>query len=131
MSLMYYFLLFFLTDLLGGVTLPSSSVLYNSFGIPASFWNFEVWGDYFLFSTEIITMQFAYFLFFYLLIVNLLQHACNISYFYWFTAKLVIIANNCPPLRKSEIEYYAMLAKVTVHHFHGSKFASLIRFAAW
>ncbi|KAL5994893.1 60S ribosomal protein L30 [Asimina triloba] len=25
--------------------------------------------------------------------------------------KLVIIANNCPPLRKSEIEYYAMLAK--------------------
>jgi len=44
---------------------------------------------------------------------------------YWFTAKLVIIANNCPPLRKSEIEYYAMLAKVTVHHFHGSKLASL------
>ncbi|XP_066375310.1 large ribosomal subunit protein eL30-like [Miscanthus floridulus] len=34
--------------------------------------------------------------------------------------KLVIIANNCPPLRKSEIEYYAMLAKVTVHHFHGN-----------
>merc|ERR1711974_359436 len=26
-------------------------------------------------------------------------------------AKLVIIANNTPPLRKSEIEYYAMLAK--------------------
>lgn len=36
------------------------------------------------------------------------------------TAKLVIIANNCPPLRKSEIEYYAMLAKVTVHHYHGN-----------
>ncbi|KAK1664287.1 hypothetical protein QYE76_052446 [Lolium multiflorum] len=35
-------------------------------------------------------------------------------------SKLVIIANNCPPLRKSEIEYYAMLAKVTVHHFHGN-----------
>uniref|UniRef100_A0A0E0C0N1 Ribosomal protein eL8/eL30/eS12/Gadd45 domain-containing protein n=1 Tax=Oryza meridionalis TaxID=40149 RepID=A0A0E0C0N1_9ORYZ len=35
-------------------------------------------------------------------------------------AKLVIISNNCPPLRKSEIEYYAMLAKVTVHHFHGT-----------
>ncbi|GJM88931.1 hypothetical protein PR202_ga05513 [Eleusine coracana subsp. coracana] len=34
--------------------------------------------------------------------------------------KLIIIANNCPPLRKSEIEYYAMLAKVTVHHFHGN-----------
>ncbi|CAD5176836.1 unnamed protein product [Musa acuminata subsp. malaccensis] len=36
--------------------------------------------------------------------------------------KLIIIANNCPPLRKSEIEYYAMLAKVGVHHFSGSKY---------
>ncbi|KAG6483792.1 60S ribosomal protein L30 [Zingiber officinale] len=35
-------------------------------------------------------------------------------------AKLIIIANNCPPLRKSEIEYYAMLAKVGVHHFSGN-----------
>ncbi|KAG5566376.1 hypothetical protein RHGRI_002087 [Rhododendron griersonianum] len=35
-------------------------------------------------------------------------------------AKLVIIANNCPPLRKSEIEYYAMLAKVGVHHYNGN-----------
>ncbi|KAL6180670.1 hypothetical protein ACLB2K_047330 [Fragaria x ananassa] len=26
--------------------------------------------------------------------------------------KLIIISNNCPPLRKSEIEYYAMLAKI-------------------
>jgi large subunit ribosomal protein L30e len=34
-------------------------------------------------------------------------------------AKLVIIAGNTPPLRKSELEYYAMLAKVTVHHFQG------------
>ncbi|KAF2300088.1 hypothetical protein GH714_008128 [Hevea brasiliensis] len=34
--------------------------------------------------------------------------------------KLVIIANNCPPLRKSEIEYYAMLAKVGVHHYNGN-----------
>ncbi|THU48601.1 hypothetical protein C4D60_Mb06t00720 [Musa balbisiana] len=34
--------------------------------------------------------------------------------------KLIIIANNCPPLRKSEIEYYAMLGKVGVHHFSGS-----------
>ena len=31
-------------------------------------------------------------------------------------AKLVIIANNCPALRKSEIEYYAMLAKTGVYH---------------
>eukprot|EP00744_Colponema_vietnamica_P000112 GILI01000215.1.p1 GENE.GILI01000215.1~~GILI01000215.1.p1 ORF type:complete len:112 (+),score=42.68 GILI01000215.1:79-414(+) len=35
-------------------------------------------------------------------------------------AKLVIISNNCPPLRKSEIEYYAMLAKTGVHHYTGN-----------
>ncbi|CBI24893.3 hypothetical protein VitviT2T_020585 [Vitis vinifera] len=34
--------------------------------------------------------------------------------------KLILISNNCPPLRKSEIEYYAMLSKVSVHHFHGN-----------
>mmetsp|Transcript_48580 Transcript_48580/g.96246 ORF Transcript_48580/g.96246 Transcript_48580/m.96246 type:complete len:114 (-) Transcript_48580:21-362(-) len=34
-------------------------------------------------------------------------------------AKLILIANNCPAVRKSEIEYYAMLAKTGVHHFHG------------
>merc|ERR1712146_622258 len=31
-------------------------------------------------------------------------------------SKLILISNNCPPLRKSEIEYYAMLAKTAVHH---------------
>ena len=35
-------------------------------------------------------------------------------------AKLVIISNNCPSVRKSEIEYYAMLAKSNVHHFAGN-----------
>ncbi|KAJ2637674.1 60S ribosomal protein L30 [Coemansia sp. RSA 1286] len=35
-------------------------------------------------------------------------------------AKLVIISGNTPPLRKSEIEYYAMLAKTSVHHFGGN-----------
>uniref|UniRef100_A0A1B6KNE0 Large ribosomal subunit protein eL30 n=1 Tax=Graphocephala atropunctata TaxID=36148 RepID=A0A1B6KNE0_9HEMI len=35
-------------------------------------------------------------------------------------AKLVIIGNNTPPLRKSEIEYYAMLAKTGVHHYSGN-----------
>merc|ERR1712141_717365 len=35
-------------------------------------------------------------------------------------AKLVIIATNTPQLRKSEIEYYAMLAKTGVHHFSGN-----------
>ena len=35
-------------------------------------------------------------------------------------SKLIIIAANCPALRKSEIEYYAMLAKTGVHHFAGT-----------
>nr|XP_008507911.1 PREDICTED: 60S ribosomal protein L30-like [Equus przewalskii] len=35
-------------------------------------------------------------------------------------AKLVILANNCPALRKSEIEYYTMLAKTDVHHYSGN-----------
>ncbi|KAG9510794.1 60S ribosomal protein L30 [Fragariocoptes setiger] len=35
-------------------------------------------------------------------------------------SKLVIIASNTPPLRRSEIEYYAMLSKTGVHHFSGS-----------
>ncbi|KAH8116387.1 50S ribosomal protein L30e-like protein [Phellopilus nigrolimitatus] len=38
-------------------------------------------------------------------------------------AKLVLISGNCPPLRKSELEYYAMLSKTTVHHFAGSNVA--------
>eukprot|EP00178_Gracilaria_changii_P017177 TRINITY_DN49111_c0_g1_i1.p1 TRINITY_DN49111_c0_g1~~TRINITY_DN49111_c0_g1_i1.p1 ORF type:complete len:117 (+),score=19.37 TRINITY_DN49111_c0_g1_i1:78-428(+) len=33
---------------------------------------------------------------------------------------LVIISNNCPPLRKSEIEYYAMLSRTGVHHYSGN-----------
>ncbi|GLC40395.1 60S ribosomal protein L30 [Pleodorina starrii] len=35
-------------------------------------------------------------------------------------AKLVIICNNCPAVRKSEVEYYAMLAKTGVHHYGGN-----------
>lgn len=35
-------------------------------------------------------------------------------------AKLVIISSNCPPLRRSEIEYYAMLGRVGVHHYTGN-----------
>jgi len=35
-------------------------------------------------------------------------------------SKLVMISSNCPPLRKSEIEYYAMLAKTAVHHYAGN-----------
>lgn len=35
-------------------------------------------------------------------------------------AKLIIISANCPPLRRSEIEYYAMLGRTAVHHYSGS-----------
>lgn len=35
-------------------------------------------------------------------------------------SKLIIISANCPPLRRSEIEYYAMLSRTGVHHFSGS-----------
>ena len=35
-------------------------------------------------------------------------------------AKLVIIGTNTPQLRKSEIEYYAMLSKTGVHHYTGN-----------
>ena len=31
--------------------------------------------------------------------------------------KLVILADNCPALRKSDIEYYAMVAQTGVHHY--------------
>eukprot|EP01106_Pelomyxa_sp_JSP_P013414 TRINITY_DN39_c0_g1_i1.p1 TRINITY_DN39_c0_g1~~TRINITY_DN39_c0_g1_i1.p1 ORF type:complete len:122 (+),score=50.50 TRINITY_DN39_c0_g1_i1:95-460(+) len=35
-------------------------------------------------------------------------------------AKLVIISSNCPPLVRSEVEYYAMLGRVGVHHYNGN-----------
>lgn len=37
--------------------------------------------------------------------------------------KLVIISGNCPPLRRSELEYYAMLSKTPVHLYSGSNVA--------
>ncbi|XP_036596274.1 60S ribosomal protein L30-like [Trichosurus vulpecula] len=36
-------------------------------------------------------------------------------------AQVVILANNCPALRKSEIEYDAMLAKTCIRHYSGNK----------
>ncbi len=39
-------------------------------------------------------------------------------------AKLIIIAGNTPPLRKSELEYYSMLGKTAVHHFTGNNVRS-------
>ena len=40
-------------------------------------------------------------------------------------AKLIIVSNNCPALRRSEIEYYALLSGAGVHHYNGSKFNSM------
>ncbi len=51
------------------------------------------------------------------------QHAFDTSLFA--AAKLILISNNCPPIRKTEIEYYAMLSKTTVHHYGGSKLSGL------
>jgi len=35
-------------------------------------------------------------------------------------AKLILISNNCPAIRRTELEYYAMLSKAQVHHFDGN-----------
>merc|ERR1712124_37519 len=35
-------------------------------------------------------------------------------------SKLILISNNCHPIRKSELEYYAMLCKTGVHHYSGN-----------
>merc|ERR1712220_39779 len=34
--------------------------------------------------------------------------------------KLIILASNTPALRRSEIEYYAMMSKTGVHHYSGN-----------
>ena len=49
---------------------------------------------------------------------QLLRSTCLLA------AKLVIISNNTPPIKKSEIEYYAMLSKTGVHHYTGSEHVS-------
>jgi large subunit ribosomal protein L30e len=38
-------------------------------------------------------------------------------------AKMILIASNCPHLRKSEVEYLSMLAKTPVHHYSGDNSA--------
>uniref|UniRef100_A0A671FMJ8 Large ribosomal subunit protein eL30 n=1 Tax=Rhinolophus ferrumequinum TaxID=59479 RepID=A0A671FMJ8_RHIFE len=35
-------------------------------------------------------------------------------------AKLVILAKNCPALKKSEIQHDTMLTKTGVHHYNGN-----------
>lgn len=36
------------------------------------------------------------------------------------TAKMVILSNNCPTIRKAQIEYYAHLAKVSIFFYNGN-----------
>lgn len=38
-------------------------------------------------------------------------------------AKLILLASNCPHLRKSELEYLSMLSKTTLHHYTGDNTA--------
>lgn len=38
-------------------------------------------------------------------------------------SKLVFISNNCPSIRKSQIEYYAMLAKIKIYLYPGNNVA--------
>ena len=35
-------------------------------------------------------------------------------------AKLIVISNNTPHLRQTELEYYALLSKTPVHHYEGN-----------
>merc|ERR1712124_105774 len=35
-------------------------------------------------------------------------------------SKMIIVAKNCPALRRSEIEYYCMLSKTHLHHYDGT-----------
>lgn len=35
-------------------------------------------------------------------------------------SKLIIIANNCPPVRRAEVEYYCTLSKTPIHHYSGN-----------
>jgi large subunit ribosomal protein L30e len=38
-------------------------------------------------------------------------------------AKLIILSNNCPIIRKAQIEYYAHLAKIKIIFYNGNNIA--------
>lgn len=38
-------------------------------------------------------------------------------------AKLIILSNNCPTVRKAEIEYYAAISRAKVVFYHGNNIA--------
>ena len=33
---------------------------------------------------------------------------------------MILLSNNCPKVRKSEIEYYCMLSKTEIYHYAGN-----------
>ncbi|CCW68809.1 unnamed protein product [Phytomonas sp. Hart1] len=35
-------------------------------------------------------------------------------------SRLIVISNNCPPVRRAEIEYYCTLSKTPIHHYSGN-----------
>lgn len=35
-------------------------------------------------------------------------------------SKLIVLANNCPPIRRAELEYYCTLSKTPIHHYAGN-----------
>lgn len=35
-------------------------------------------------------------------------------------SKLIVVANNCQPIRKAQLEYYALLSKTPVHFYSGN-----------
>ena len=39
------------------------------------------------------------------------------------TAKLIILSNNCPMIRRAQIEYYAHIAKVSIIFYNGNNIA--------
>ncbi len=35
-------------------------------------------------------------------------------------AKVIVVASNCHPVKKAELEYYCMLSKTPLHHYNGT-----------
>ena len=80
---------------------------------------FKVLGFWFAFPSGVFIQNYVFFVFFATCVTQLFCTNESINRRSG-KSKLVIIANNTPPLRKSEIEYYAMLAKTGVHHYAGN-----------
>jgi large subunit ribosomal protein L30e len=35
-------------------------------------------------------------------------------------SKVIVVASNCHPVKKAELEYYCMLSKTPMHHYNGT-----------